>query len=79
MAFRVMSIWGLAGVSTAQQFDGRSRPTNYDRVLAQCFADGQDIGEPLVDVGYACDWLRFSGGHYSAGVISKPCSNDETR
>jgi endonuclease YncB( thermonuclease family) len=44
--------------------DGRSKPTNRDRVVAQCFADGADVGVPMVQSGHACDWTKFSGGHY---------------
>ena len=45
--------------------DGRSEPTNHDRIIAQCFADEADIAVPLVEQGFACDWVRFSGGTYS--------------
>jgi endonuclease YncB( thermonuclease family) len=45
--------------------DGRSKPTNYDRIVAQCFVDGDDIAVPLVEKGFACDWVKFSGGAYS--------------
>jgi endonuclease YncB( thermonuclease family) len=47
--------------------DGRSKPTNYDRIVAQCFVDGADIAEPLVEQGFARDWVKFSGGTYSLG------------
>jgi hypothetical protein len=29
--------------------------------------DGADIAEPLVEQGFACDWVKFSGGTYSLG------------
>jgi endonuclease YncB( thermonuclease family) len=45
--------------------DGRSKPTNYDRIVAQCFADGADVAVPLVEQGFVCDWVKFSGGAYS--------------
>src|SRR5262245_20434293 len=45
--------------------DGRSRPTNRDRIVAQCTVDGIDIAAHLVQAGLACDWIRFSGGYYS--------------
>ena len=45
--------------------DGRSLPTSFDRIVAQCFVDGVDIADELVEAGHACDWTRFSGGHYS--------------
>ena len=45
--------------------DGRSRPTSYDRIVAQCFVGGKDIAAAMVDAGQACDWTEFSGGAYS--------------
>lgn len=44
--------------------DGRSKRTNRDRVVAQCFIQGRDIADMLVRSGHACDWPRFSGGAY---------------
>lgn len=44
--------------------DGRSRRTNHDRIVAQCFVQGRDIAEMLVRAGHACDWPKFSGGAY---------------
>jgi endonuclease YncB( thermonuclease family) len=54
--------------------DGRSEPINRDRIVAQCFTETGDIAEPLVSGGYACDWVKFSGGHYSKAGRRKPCS-----
>jgi endonuclease YncB( thermonuclease family) len=48
--------------------DGRSRATSYNRLVAQCFLGDSDIGGALVERGLACDWARFSGGHYSRAV-----------
>ena len=45
--------------------DGRSRPTSYDRIVAQCFVHGRDPAADMVSSGQACDWLAFSGGAYS--------------
>jgi endonuclease YncB( thermonuclease family) len=45
--------------------DGRSKPTNHDRIVAQCFAGGADVAAPLVEGGSACDWVKFSGGTYA--------------
>ena len=45
--------------------DGRSRPTSYDRIVAQCFVDQSDLAAEMVAEGYACDWIQFSGGFYS--------------
>ena len=43
--------------------DGRSEPTSYDRVVAQCLVNGRDVATEMVRRGAACDWPRFSGGH----------------
>ncbi len=53
--------------------DGRSKPTSYDRIVAQCFVAGQDIAGAMVDTGHACDWVRYSGGHYSRGPGRAVC------
>jgi endonuclease YncB( thermonuclease family) len=53
--------------------DGRSKPTNNRRVVAQCYVDGNDIALPLVRNGFACDWVKFSGGHYSEPGSGKEC------
>jgi micrococcal nuclease len=47
--------------------DGRSRPTNRDRIVAQCFVGSKDIARELVKGGFACDWVKFSGGAYGGG------------
>jgi endonuclease YncB( thermonuclease family) len=44
--------------------DGRSRRTNRDRIVAQCYVGGRDIARALVEARLACDWPRFSGGAY---------------
>jgi endonuclease YncB( thermonuclease family) len=51
--------------------DGRSKPTNHDRIVAQCFADGAAV--PLVEEGFACDWVKFSGGIYTDGGKGHRC------
>jgi endonuclease YncB( thermonuclease family) len=53
--------------------DGRSKPFNRDRIVAQCFADGEDVATYLVKRGYACDWVKFSGGHYSRDGTGTVC------
>ena len=45
--------------------DGRSRPTSYDRIVAQCLVDQSDLAAEMVAEGHACDWVEFSGGFYS--------------
>jgi micrococcal nuclease len=44
--------------------DGRSKPTNHKRIVAQCFVDGVDISKEMVCSGHAVDWPKFSGGYY---------------
>jgi endonuclease YncB( thermonuclease family) len=44
--------------------DERSRPTNRDRIVAQCFLGPVDIAAEMARAGLACDWPKFSGGHY---------------
>jgi endonuclease YncB( thermonuclease family) len=46
--------------------DGRSKPTNRDRIVAQCFVDERDIAMEMICSGNAKDWPKFSGGYYSA-------------
>ena len=53
--------------------DGRSRSTNRGRLVAQCFLGNADIGAVMVERGLACDWERFSGGHYSQSVRGRRC------
>jgi micrococcal nuclease len=53
--------------------DGRSKPTNYDRIVAQCFVDGADIAVPMVEQGFACDWVKFSDGAYSQNGDGDRC------
>jgi endonuclease YncB( thermonuclease family) len=44
--------------------DGKSKPNSRDRVVAQCFIDKLDIAEEMTKSGTACDWPKFSAGHY---------------
>jgi endonuclease YncB( thermonuclease family) len=52
--------------------DGRSKPNSRDRIVAQCFLDKLDIAEEMAKSGTACDWPKFSGGHYK--VSDATCS-----
>jgi endonuclease YncB( thermonuclease family) len=52
--------------------DGRSKPKSRDRIVAQCFLDKLDIAEEMAKSGTACDWPKFSGGHYK--VSDATCS-----
>jgi endonuclease YncB( thermonuclease family) len=55
--------------------DGRAAPVSGDRIIAQCFLNGTnvDIANELVAHGYACDWVRYSGGHYSENNTGEQC------
>lgn len=53
--------------------DGRSRATNRDRIVAQCFVNGLDVAAELVQSGVACDWPKFSGGHYQRLPGAQAC------
>jgi endonuclease YncB( thermonuclease family) len=56
-------------VGSGTPCDGRSKPTNRDRVVAQCFVGDLDLAAALVTQGHACDWVKFSGGVYPG----EPC------
>jgi endonuclease YncB( thermonuclease family) len=60
-------------VGSGTPCDGRSKPRNHNRVVAQCFIDHHDIATEMVKARYACDWPRFSGGHYR--VNASTCEN----
>ena len=36
----------------------------YGRTVAVCWLDGKDIGEGMVDAGWAIDWPYYSSGRY---------------
>lgn len=42
-------------------------------IVAQCFADDADLARELVSAGFACDWIKFSGGHYSQDRPDSAC------
>lgn len=54
--------------------DGRSRSVNHRRKVAQCFIGDKDIAAEMVRLRHACDWPRFSGGHYR--VDAETCSRE---
>jgi micrococcal nuclease len=43
----------------------RQEHLSYNRIVAQCFVNGVDIGGELVRSGHAVDVPRFSGGYYA--------------
>lgn len=45
--------------------DGKSSPSSYDRIVAQCFAGSLDVAAEMVATGLAEDWERYSGGYYA--------------
>jgi endonuclease YncB( thermonuclease family) len=53
--------------------DGRSKPTSGDRIVAQCFLGKRDVAGMMVGRGQACDWVKFSGGHYSRNGVGQTC------
>lgn len=53
--------------------DGRSKRTNRDRIVAQCFVGEADIADMMIAKGHACDWVKFSGGYYSRKDKSVVC------
>jgi micrococcal nuclease len=59
--------------------DGLSRPTNRDRIVAQCFVENTDIARAQVERGVACDWARFSGGYYSRDGKGRACPKNHRR
>jgi micrococcal nuclease len=56
--------------------DGKSKPTNRGRIVAQCFIGTTDIAGSLVERGLACDWEMFSGGYYSRNGKGLACPPD---
>jgi micrococcal nuclease len=56
--------------------DGRAARTSGKRVIAQCFLNGTniDIANEMVAAGHACDWVRYSGGHYSENNTGEQCA-----
>jgi len=55
--------------------DGRSRATNRGRLVAQCFLGDADIGGVMVGKGSACDWEKFSAGHYRRTLGGRRCQD----
>ena len=55
--------------------DGRAARTSGNRIIAQCFLNGTnvDIATEMVASGFACDWVRYSGGHYSENNTGVQC------
>ena len=64
-------------VGSGTPCDGRSKPTSHDGIVAQCFADGADMAAILVEHGYACDWVKFSGGAYSRAGKGNRCEGTD--
>jgi endonuclease YncB( thermonuclease family) len=54
--------------------DGRARSRSSAGILGQCFlGEDIDIAALLVKRAFACDWVRFSGGHYSSNDPGARC------
>jgi endonuclease YncB( thermonuclease family) len=56
--------------------DHRSQPTNRDRIVAQCFVNGLDVGGEMVRRNLACSWTRFDGGYYQREFSGKACTRN---
>jgi micrococcal nuclease len=52
------------GVFGRTPCDRRSKPRNRNRLVAQCFLGDKDIASEMILMDHACDWRKFSGGHY---------------
>jgi endonuclease YncB( thermonuclease family) len=52
-------------VGSGTPCDGRSKPTNRGRIVAQCFLGTTDIAAWMVCHGHARDWPKFSNGYYA--------------
>ena len=52
--------------------DGRSRPINRDRVVAQCFVGTKDVARELVKGRFVCEVSKFSGGAYGGSSCAIP-------
>lgn len=51
---------------------------SYDRVVAKCLVDGQDIGELIISAGHAKPYCKFSGDFYNQAAENggvKQCVN----
>jgi endonuclease YncB( thermonuclease family) len=53
--------------------DNRSKPTNKGKIVAQCFIDKDDVATIMIRARMACDWPKFSGGHYQKVGVSDVC------
>jgi endonuclease YncB( thermonuclease family) len=54
--------------------DDRSKPTNKGKIVAQCFIGNEDVAAIMIKAGMACDWPKFSGGHYHGLSATNACS-----
>ena len=53
--------------------DNRSKPTSKGKVVAQCFIGDDDVATIMIRARMACDWPRFSGGHYQKVGVPDVC------
>jgi len=53
--------------------DDRSKPTNKGKVIAQCFIGDDDVTTIMIRARMACDWPKFSGGHYQKVGVPDVC------
>lgn len=77
-ALRVLvkdQVVGCIPVGNGTVCDRRSERRNQGRTVAQCFVGNIDMGDFLVERGFACDWAKFSGGYYSRNGGKRCLSN----
>ena len=43
----------------------------YGRIIATCFANGQDLGAAMIDKGYAWAFLRYSDAYAAEELVSR--------
>jgi len=53
--------------------DNHSKPTNKGKVIAQCFIGDDDVATIMIRARMACDWPKFSGGHYQKVGVPDVC------
>lgn len=51
-------------VGSGTPCDGRSKSRSYNRIVAQCFINEEDIAKKLVEYDHAKDVKKYSGGYY---------------
>jgi len=50
---------------------------SHDREIGVCYLDGKDIGETIIEAGFARDCPRFSGGKYRQAEENAKARGDD--